>query len=104
MFKSTTLHIKVSADLAKALKHLSKERNLTVADLVRLALNACYQVDSMSLKEQEKHALEAYLGGFISIGKLAETMGFPVMKMRQWLKEHNIQQNVSYSDNDVKHA
>lgn len=104
MLKDTTLHIKVSAHLAKALKQLADDRDQSVAELVRLALNACYQVDILALKEHEKHALEAYLGGFISIGKLAEVMGFPVIKMRQWLNEHNIRQNILYSDSDVKHA
>ena len=41
--------------------------------------------------EHRKHiALEAYKEGFISLGKLAETLGVDIVSARSYLKERNI--------------
>lgn len=104
MDRNTTLHIKISSDIAKGLRHLAEQRHLSVSELVRLALNSCYQIETLNLKAGEKQALEAYRGGYISLGKLAQVMGLHPLKLRQWLQEHNIPQNNSYSENDVEHA
>lgn len=102
--QNTTLHIKISSDIANGLRHLSEQRHLSVSELVRLALNSCYQIETLSLKESEKQALEAYRGGYISLGKLAQIMGFHPLKLRQWLLEHNIPQNNSYNNHDIDFA
>ncbi len=55
----------------------------------------------LSLKEQEKHALEGILRGIHKHGEACRSHGIFCYKMRQWLNEHNIRQNISFSDNDV---
>jgi len=99
-----TLHIKVSHSIHKELLRLSKARGMTISELTRQALISCYQFDLIGLSDRQKQALEAYRGGFISIGKLSELMGRSSLEMRKWLEEHNIAQNNVYSDDDVKHA
>lgn len=104
MAKNSTLHVKIAPEILANLKELAKEREQTMGELVRQALDSCYQLDLLNLSEEQKQALSAYKGGFISIGKLAELMGHHVLQMRSWLKEHGISQNVSLQDMDVKNA
>jgi hypothetical protein len=99
-----TLHIKVEHTFNLELKRLAKARNSTVSDLIRQALVSCYQIDIIGLPEKQRQALEAYRGGFISLGKLSELMGRTLLEMRDWLNEHNIPQNNSFSPDDVKNA
>ncbi len=99
-----TLHIKISHRINDELKHLAKARGMTVSELIRQALYVCYQLDSLGLSDRQKQSLEAYRGGFISVGKLSEVMGRSPIEMRQWLKEHNITQNNAYFEDDVQHA
>lgn len=99
-----TLHIKVAHGLSEELKQLSKIRGLTVSELIRQAIFVCYQLDLLGLSDRQKQAMEAYRGGFISLGKLSELMGRPAMEMRQWLKEHNIPLNTAFSEDDVENA
>ena len=49
----------------------------------------------MDLPHSQRQAVEAYRGGFISIGRLAEVMGMHVLELRQWLAEHAIDENFS---------
>ncbi|MBA2368490.1 MAG: UPF0175 family protein [Candidatus Protochlamydia sp.] len=86
------------------MRHLAEQRHLSVSELVRLALNSCYQIEILNLKATEKQALEAFRGGNISLGKLGQVMGMHPLKLRQWLDEHNIPENNSYSEKDVEHA
>lgn len=99
-----TLHIKIDHAFNLELKRLAKVRNSTVSELIRQALVVCYQIDLLRLPDKQKQALEAYRGGFISLGKLSELMGLTPLKMREWLNEHDIPQNNSYSQEDVKNA
>jgi hypothetical protein len=99
-----TLHIKVGHSIHQELQHLSKARGMTISELTRQALITCYQLDLIGLSDRQKQALEAYRGGFISIGKLSELMGRSSVEMRQWLSEHQIAQNNAFSDDDVQHA
>lgn len=98
------LHIKISSEINKELKHLSKVRGITVSELIRQALLSCYQLDLLGLSERQKQAIEAYKGGFISLGKLSELMGLSPIEMRHWLYEHKISQNVTFSEDDVQNA
>ncbi len=102
--QSSTLHIKVTPDLAKGLKSLSKKRETSVGELVRQAVHSCYQLDLLNLNERHRRALEAFRGGYISLGKLAEEMGMNIWNTRKWLEEHNIAQNNSFLEDDVKNA
>ena len=67
-------------------------------------LFSCYQLDLLNLNEQQRRAVEAFQGGYISIGKLAEEMGMRVWHLQKWMEEHDIPQNSTYSEDDVKHA
>jgi hypothetical protein len=102
--QNATLHIKIKPELAKGLKKLSQKRETSVGALVRQAVLSCYQLDLLSLNEKQRHAVEAFKGCYISIGKLAEEMGMNVWDARNWLEEHDIAQNNAYLDDDVRNA
>lgn len=103
--QSATLHIKVKPEVAKGLKALSRKRNTSVGELVRQAVISSYQLELISsLNTSQKRALEAYQGGYISLSRLADEMGMNLWDMRMWLQEHNIPQNNSFLDDDVKNA
>ena len=102
--QNSTLHIKVSPELARALKALSQKREVTVSELVRQAVLSCYQLDLTNLNEKQRRAVEAYQGGYISLGKLAEEMGMDIFAIRRWLADHGIPQNNPFLENDVKNA
>lgn len=99
-----TLHIKVAHEFNEVLKHLGKVRGVTVSELIRQALVTCYQLDMIGLSERQKQAVEAYRGGFISLGKLSELMGRSAVEVRKWLLEHSISQNNSYAEDDIENA
>lgn len=102
--QSSTIHIKVKPRLAKGLKALSKKRETSVGELVRQAVVSCYQLDLFNLNEKHRRAIEAFRGNYISLGKLAEEMGMNVLNARRWLKEHDIPQNNSFLEDDLKNA
>ena len=102
--QSSTIHVKVKPELAKGLKALSRKRETSVGELVRQAVLSCYQLDLLNLNEKQRRAVEAFRGGYISLGKLAEEMGMNVLKTRKWLIEHDIAQNNSFLEDDVNNA
>ncbi len=102
--QSSTLHIKVTPEVANALKALSKKRESSVGELVRQAVHSCYQLDMLNLTEKLRRAVEAFQGGYISLGKLAEEMGMNVWDTRKWLTEHDIAQKNSFLEDDVSNA
>jgi hypothetical protein len=102
--QNATIHIKVKPEIAKGLKELSKKRDTSVGELVRQALFSCYQLDILGLNEKHRRALEAFQGGYISLGKLAEEMGVNVWEAREWLYEHDISPNYSFLEDDVNNA
>jgi len=102
--QSSTLHIKVTPEVANALKSLSKKRETSVGELVRQAVHSCYQLDMLNLNEKMRRAVEAFQGGYVGLGKLAEEMGMNVWDTRMWLTEHDIAQNNSFLEDDVSNA
>ena len=104
MAQDATLHIKIAPKVVKNLKYLAIVRKQTMGELVRQAINSCYQVDFLELTVKQNRALSAYRGGFISIGKLSELMGMNVLQTRLWLTEHDINQNTDYSNIDSINA
>jgi predicted transcriptional regulator len=102
--QSSTIHIKVKPELAKGLKALARKRETSVGELVRQAVISCYQIDMTNLSDQQRRAVEAFQDGYISLGKLAEEMGMNIWNTRKWLIEHDIPQNNSFFENDVKNA
>ena len=102
--QNATLHIKVKPEIAKGLKLLSKKRETSVGELIRQAVFLCYQLELLGLNQIQKQAIAAFQGGYISLGKLAEEMGMNVLDIRIWLEEHNILQNNSFQESDIKNA
>ena len=102
--QKSTLHIKVKSELAKGLKALARKRETSVGELIRQAVNSCYQVEIANLNEKQRRAVEAFQGGYISLGKLAEEMGLNIWNTRKWLIEHDIYQDNSFFENDAKNA
>mgnify|MGYP002641205433 CR=1 FL=1 len=102
--QNATLHIKVKPEIAKGLKLLSKKRETSVGELIRQAVFSCYQLELLGLNQEQKQAIAAFQGGYISLGKLAEKMGMDVWDIRTWLEEHDILQNNSFQESDIKNA
>jgi len=62
------------------------------------------QGDDNLQSEKQRRAVEAFRGGYISIGKLAEEMGMHVWHLQKWLEEHDDSQNNTFSEDDVKNT
>jgi hypothetical protein len=104
MAQTATLHIKVEPAVARGLKQVAGRRRVTVGELVRQAVQTCYQTEWLGLTAAQRQAVEAYRGGYISLGKLAEELGLSPLKVRQWLGERGIAQNPGYAKEDLAHA
>ena len=104
MAQTATLHIKVEPAVARGLKQVAGRRRITVGELVRQAVQTCYQTEWLGLSAEQRQALEAYRGGFISLGKLAETLGVSPLKARAWLAERGIAQTTHFDKADMLHA
>ena len=99
-----TLHVKVKPEMAEGLKRLAAEQRVSVGELVRKALTSCYQGALEELPRHQQQALEAYRGGYISLGKLGEAMGMTVLEVRQWLNAQDVPQNNTFLEADAEHA
>lgn len=104
MAHDATLHIKLDKETDERLKHLAHARGKSKGQLVREAISACYQTSFDELPLQERQALAAYQGGYISLGRLARVMGMHVLELRQWLAEHGIAERSVYGDQDAARA
>lgn len=104
MAQTATLHIKIEPAVARSLKQVAGHRHVTVGELVRQAVQTCYQTEWLGLTAAQRQALEAYRGGYVSLGKLAETMGLTPLKAREWLNERGIVQNTACAKEDLAHA
>lgn len=104
MAQTATLHIKVEPAVARGLKKVAGRRKVSVGELVRQAVQTCYQTEWLGLTAAQRQALEAYRGGYISIGKFAEVMGQSVLQVRQWLDERDIHQQIAAEKDDTAHA
>lgn len=104
MAQVTTIHVKIEPSVAEGLRRLAQHRKQTVGELVRRAINMCYQPDFLGLSEVQRQALEAYRGGYVSLGKLAEQLGVSPVDARRWLIEHDIELNTCFSQDDAAHA
>ena len=104
MAHDATLHVKIDPDTNEQLARLAAARKTSKGQLVRDAIFACYQVPVNDLPIRQRHALAAFAGGFISIGKLAESFGMHVLDLRRWLSEHGIDQYTAMSAADHLNA
>jgi len=82
-------NIMLTDDQHRRLKSSSKKEGRTLGELVRDAVDAAYETKD-SIEHRKIVALEAYKEGFISLGKLAETLGIDIVSARIYLKEQNI--------------
>ena len=99
-----TLHIKLDRQTDEQLKKLAAARSKSKGQLVREAISACYGADFAELPLEQRQALAAYQGGYISLGKLARAMGLHALELRTWLNERGIAQRTAYGDADATHA
>ena len=104
MAQTATLHIKVEPTVARGLKQVAGHRRVTVGELVRQAVQTCYQTEWLGLTATQRQGLEAYRGGYIALGKLAEILGLTTLQAREWLNERGIVQNTVYAREDSAHA
>ena len=104
MAKDATLHVKLDTALAKSFEELAAQRGVSVGTLVRRALVATHQPQILDLSQRQRQAVEAYQGGFISLGRLAETLGLHVLEARAWLAEHQIPQNTGFLEDELDEA
>ena len=73
-------------------------------DDVRSALVATCQPQILDLSQRQRQAVEAYQGGFISLGRLAEALGLHALEARAWLAEHQIPQNTGFLQDELAEA
>ena len=104
MPKDATLHVKLDTSLADGLRELARRRGVSVATLVRQALVSTYQPELLDLSRPHRQAVEAYQGGFISLGRLAEALGLHVLEARTWLNDHGIPHSTGFLEEEVAEA
>ena len=104
MAQDTSLHVKLDSETDIHLKQLAQTRGISKGQLVREAISACYQATFAELPLNQRQALAAYQGGYISLGKLAKVMGRHVLEQRGWLEERGIAQGNVYGNEDTSHA
>ncbi|SRR6266702_3049032 len=78
------------------LKQMAASMHRTLGELVRDAINSTFTTDTVERRHQV--ALDAYREGFISLGKLAQSLGVDPLTARGYLKERGIQQIVQGVD------
>lgn len=84
------------------LKKQSRLRHKTIGELVRDAVDDAFLEDAVERRRQV--ALAAYREGFISLGKLAETLGLDPLSARKYLREHGIPLAVQETDEILSDA
>ena len=78
------------------LKQMAASMHRTLGELVRDAIDSTFTVDMVERRHQV--AVDAYREGFISLGKLAQSLGVDPLTARGYLKERGIQQMVQGAD------
>lgn len=78
------------------LKQLATAMHRTLGELVRDAIDSTFTIDTVERRHQV--ALAAYREGFISMGKLAESLGVDPLTARNYLKERSFEQQVQGAD------
>ncbi len=104
MRQDSTLHVKLDSETDRKIKELAYTQGKSKGQLVREAISACYQTSLENLPLRQQQAIAAYQGGFISLNRLARTMGMHALEQRQWLKEHGISVRTAFSESDIANA
>lgn len=84
------------------LKQMATSMHRTLGELVREAIDSTFTVDTVERRHQV--ALAAYQEGFISLGKLAQSLGVDPFTAQNYLKERGIQQLVQGEDEIMSDA
>lgn len=84
------------------LKKMATSMHRTLGELVRDAIDTTITVDTVERRHQV--ALAAYREGFISLGKLAQSLGIDPLTARGYLNEHGIHQSVQDLDEIMSDA
>jgi predicted HTH domain antitoxin len=74
------------------LKQMATSMHRTLGELVRDAIDSTFAVDTVERRHQV--ALAAYREGFISLGKLAQSLGVDPLTARDYLKKRGFTQMV----------
>jgi predicted HTH domain antitoxin len=82
-------NIMLTDDQHRRLKSSSRREGRTLGELVRGAVDAAFEKKD-PIEHRKRIALEAYKEGFVSLGKLAETLGVDIVSARLYLKEQNM--------------
>jgi hypothetical protein len=104
MAQTATLHVKIEPRTARGLKRLARSRGQTVGEMVRQAISSCYQPDLAGLGNRQRQAVEAYRGGFISLGRLAEALGLSLASTQTWLVVQGLAKPAAFARSDAAHA
>jgi len=104
MVQVATLHIKVEPEMAKGMKMLARKKGKTMGELVRQAITVCYQPEFSGLSLCQRQTLDAYLGNYVSLGKLSQVMGLSPQAMLGWLRDHAIEPQTGWHTEDAAHA
>ncbi len=78
------------------LKQMAVSTHRTLGELVRDAIDSTFTADILERRHQV--ALAAYREGFISLGKLAQSLGVDPLTARNYLHERGIGQMVQSPD------
>jgi len=82
-------NIMLKDDQLRKMKLYARKEGKTLGGLVRAALDTVYEKKD-ALEQRRNVALSAYQEGFISLGKLAEVLGFDPVSARNYLIERDI--------------
>lgn len=85
-----------------SLKQMAATMHRTLGELVRDAIDSTFAVDTVERRHQV--AVSAYREGFISLGKLAQSLGIDPLSAREYLAERGIQQSVQSLDDIMSDA
>jgi predicted HTH domain antitoxin len=89
-------NVMLTPDQHLTLKQMAASMHCTLGELVRDAIDSTFAVDTIERRHQV--AIAAYREGFISLGKLAQSLGVDPLTARGYLKERGIQQTVQDLD------
>lgn len=89
-------NVMLTAHQHLTLKQMAASMHRTLGELVRDAIDSAFTSDTVERRHQV--ALAAYQEGFISLGKLAQSLGVDPLTARNYLKERGIRQMVQGAD------
>ncbi|MEX2607864.1 MAG: ribbon-helix-helix protein, CopG family [Kiritimatiellia bacterium] len=104
MKPKATLHVKLDPEEDRQLASRAREAGKSKGQLVREAIQSCYQTNVGALPSHQREALTAYQAGYISLGKLSEVMGLAIPEVRDWLGKRGQLQPAAFSMDDARHA